>query len=83
MRAMEAAAEAGDMQAMRQALGALEQSLQALEQARVVKPDPAQAAARAQAMKDLASLQAMMRQQAQLMDQSARARRVRDSGPGR
>jgi uncharacterized protein (TIGR02302 family) len=72
MRAMEAAAEAGDMQAMRQDLAALEQSLQALEQARVVKPDPARAAARAQAMKDLSSLQAMMRQQAQLMDHSAR-----------
>jgi hypothetical protein len=72
MRAMQAAAQAGDMQAMRQDLAALEQSLQALEQARVVKPDPAQAAARAQAMKDLAALQAMMRQQAQLMDHSAR-----------
>jgi hypothetical protein len=72
MRAMQAAAQAGDMQAMRQDLAALEQSLQALEQARVVKPDPAQAAARARAMKDLAALQAMMRQQAQLMDHSAR-----------
>ena len=72
MRAMQAAAQAGDVQAMRQDLAALEQSLQALEQARVVKPDPAQAAARAQAMKDLASLQSMMRSQAQLMDHSAR-----------
>ena len=72
MRAMEAAAQAGDVQAMRQELAALERSLQALEQARVVKPDPAQAAARAQAMKDLAALQSMMRQQAQLMDHSAR-----------
>jgi tetratricopeptide (TPR) repeat protein len=72
MRAMEAAAKAGDMQAMRQDLAALEQSLQALEQARVVKPDPAQAAARAQAMKDLASLQSMMRRQGQLMDHSGR-----------
>jgi uncharacterized protein (TIGR02302 family) len=72
MRAMEAAAQAGDVQAMKQDLAALEQSLQALEQARVVKPDPAQAAARAQAMKDLAALQSMMRSQAQLMDHSAR-----------
>jgi uncharacterized protein (TIGR02302 family) len=72
MRAMAAAAQAGDVQAMRQALAALEQSLQALEQARVVKPDPAQAAAHAQAMKDLAALQSMMRSQAQLMDRSAR-----------
>jgi hypothetical protein len=72
MRAMEAAAQAGDVQAMRQDLAALEQSLKALEQARVVKPDPAQVAARAQAMKDLATLQSMMRRQAQLMDRSAR-----------
>ena len=72
MRAMEAAAQAGDVQAMRQDLAALEQTLQALEQARVVKPDPAQAAARAQAMKDLSTLQSMMRQQAQLMDHSSR-----------
>jgi uncharacterized protein (TIGR02302 family) len=72
MRAMEAAAQAGDVQAMRQDLAALEQSLQALEQARVMKPDPAQAAARAQAMKDLSALQSMMRQQARLMDQSSR-----------
>ena len=72
LRAMQAAAQAGDVQAMRQDLAALEQSLQALEQARVVKPDPAQAAARAQAMKDLAGLQSMMRQQARLMDNSAR-----------
>jgi uncharacterized protein (TIGR02302 family) len=72
MRAMEQAAQAGDVQAMKQDLAALEQSLQALEQARVVKPDPAQAAARAQALKDLATLQSMMRQQAQLMDHSAR-----------
>ena len=72
MRAMQAAAQAGDVQAMRRDLAALEQSLQALEQARVVKPDPAQAAARAQAMKDLAALQSMMRRQAQLMDHSAR-----------
>jgi uncharacterized protein (TIGR02302 family) len=72
MRAMEAAARAGDLQAMRQDLAALEQSLQALEQARVVQPDPAQAAARAQAMKDLSALQSMMRQQARLLDHSAR-----------
>jgi uncharacterized protein (TIGR02302 family) len=72
MRAMQTAAQAGDVQAMRQDLAALEQSLQALEQARVVKPDPAQVAARAQALKDLASLQSMMRQQGQLMDHSAR-----------
>ncbi|WP_419758868.1 DUF4175 domain-containing protein [Acidisoma sp.] len=71
MRAMEAAAHAGDVQAMRQELAALERSLQALEQARVVKPDPAQTAARAQAMKDLAALQSMMRSQAQLLDHSA------------
>jgi uncharacterized protein (TIGR02302 family) len=72
MQAMEAAARAGDVQAMEQDLAALEKSLQALEQARVVKPDPAQQAARAQAMKDLATLQSMMRQQAQLMDHSSR-----------
>jgi uncharacterized protein (TIGR02302 family) len=72
MRAMEAAVRAGDAQAMRQDLAALEQSLQALEQARVVKPDPAQAAARAQAMKDLSALQSMMRQQARLLDHSSR-----------
>jgi len=72
MRAMEAAAQAGDVQAMRQDLAALERSLQALEQARVVKPDPAQVAARAQALKDLATLQSMMRQQAKLMDHSGR-----------
>ena len=72
MRAMQAAAQAGDVQAMKQELAALEKSLQALEQARVVKPDPAQAAARAQAEKDLAGLQSMMRQQAKLMDHSSR-----------
>jgi hypothetical protein len=81
MRAMEAAAQAGDVQAMRQDLAALEQSLQALEQARVVKPDPAQAAARAQAMKDLASLQSMMRSQAQLMDHSARRAEAQTPDP--
>ncbi len=72
MQAMAAAARAGDAQAMRADLAALEQSLQALEQARVVKPDPRQEAARAQAQKDLATLQSMLRQQAQLMDHSSR-----------
>jgi uncharacterized protein (TIGR02302 family) len=72
LRAMAAAARAGDAQAMRADLAALEQSLQALEQARVVKPDPQQEAARAQARKDLATLQSMLRQQAQLMDHSSR-----------
>ncbi len=72
LKAMAAAARAGDAQAMRAALAALEQSLQALEQARVVKPDPQQEAARAQAQKDLATLQSMLRQQAQLMDHSSR-----------
>jgi hypothetical protein len=72
LQAMQAAARAGDVQAMRQDLAALEQSLQALEQARVVKPDPRQEAARAQALKDLAALQAMLRSQAQLMDHSSR-----------
>jgi uncharacterized protein (TIGR02302 family) len=72
LQAMQAAARVGDVQAMRQQLAALEGSLQALEQARVVKPDPAQEAARAQAIKDLATLQSMMRQQAQLMDHSGR-----------
>jgi uncharacterized protein (TIGR02302 family) len=70
MQAMEAAAKAGDFQAMRQDLAALEKSLQALAQARVVKPDPAQEAAHAQAEKDLATLQSMMRQQGQLLDHS-------------
>ncbi|MBW4023439.1 MAG: DUF4175 domain-containing protein [Proteobacteria bacterium] len=72
MRAMQDAAKSGDVQAMRQALASLEKTLQALEQARIVKPDPAQAAARAQAQKDLRGLQSMMRQQAQLMDRSSR-----------
>jgi hypothetical protein len=72
MQAMEAAARAGDAQGMRDHLAALEKDLQALEQARVVKPDPAQQAARQQAMKDLAVLQGMMKQQSALMDHSAR-----------
>ncbi len=81
MRAMEAAARAGDAQAMRQDLAALEQSLQALEQARVVKPDPAQVAARAQATKDLSALQAMMRQQVRLLDHSARRAQTQTPDP--
>ncbi|HTI02990.1 MAG TPA: DUF4175 family protein [Acidisoma sp.] len=70
LKAMEDAAKAGDAQAMRQAMAALQKSLAALEQARVVKPDPRQQAARAQAEQDLQKLQSLMQQQAALMDRS-------------
>jgi hypothetical protein len=51
-------------------MAALQKSLAALEQARVVKPDPRQQAARAQAEQDLQKLQSLMQQQAALMDRS-------------
>jgi hypothetical protein len=70
LKAMQDAAKAGDAQAMRQAMAALQQSLAALEQARVVKPDPRQQAARAQAEQDLQKMQSLMQQQAALMDRS-------------
>ncbi|GAB0119162.1 hypothetical protein Acid7E03_32340 [Acidisoma sp. 7E03] len=70
MKAMEEAARAGDAAAMRQAMASLQQSLSALEQARLVKPDPKAEAARAQAGRDLQSLQTLMREQAGLMDRS-------------
>lgn len=70
LKAMEDAAKTGDAQAMRQAMAALQQSLAALEQARVVKPDPRQQAARAQAEQNLQTLQSLMQQQAALMDRS-------------
>lgn len=70
LKAMEAAAQAGDAAAMRAAMASLQQSLSALEQARLVKPDPKAEAARAQASRDLQSVQTLMRQQAALMDRS-------------
>lgn len=70
LKAMQEAAKAGDAQAMRQAMAALQMSLAALEQARVVKPDPRQQAARAQAEQDLQKMQSLMQQQAALMDRS-------------
>ncbi|GAB0112740.1 DUF4175 family protein [Acidisoma sp. C75] len=70
MRAMRAAAKTGDLGAMRAAMAALQRSLTALEQARVVRPNPAQMAARAQAARDLGSLQSLMQQQAALLDRA-------------
>ncbi|MCB8883290.1 DUF4175 family protein [Acidisoma cellulosilytica] len=70
LQAMQAAAKAGDINAMRQAMAQLQQSLAQLAQARIAQPDPKQMAARAQAEKDLGSLQQMMKTQAQLLDRS-------------
>ena len=70
MQAMQDAARTGDLSAMQAAMAALQQSLSALEQARVVKPDPAQMAARARAEQKLQALQALMREQAGLLDRS-------------
>ncbi len=67
---MEAAAKAGDLAGMRAAMAALQQSLQQLAEARIVKPDPKQEAARAQAERDLAQLQAMMKSEAGLLDRA-------------
>jgi hypothetical protein len=72
LRQMEAAARAGDAQAMRQSLASLERSLRSLEQARVQPPDPAREAARRRAEHDLAALQAMLHRQAGLMDRANR-----------
>lgn len=70
LQAMQAAAKAGDINAMRQAMAQLQQSLQQLASARIAQPDPKQMAARAQAEKDLGTLEQMMKTQAQLLDRS-------------
>lgn len=70
LQAMQQAARSGDINAMRQAMAQLQQSLRQLEQARIEPPDPKQMAARAQAERDLGDLQQMMKTQARLLDRS-------------
>ncbi|MCB8874249.1 DUF4175 domain-containing protein [Acidisoma silvae] len=81
LQAMQQAAKSGDVNAMRQAMAQLQQSLQQLAQARIAQPDPKQMAARAQAEKDLGALQQMMKAQAQLLDRSTSRAQSGSSDP--